>query len=697
VMLTNPSNSFNGSFAGDGGQLTNLAAASLVGALPSAQLAGSYSNAVMLSNPANEIAGRFEGDGSGLTNLDAANLTGTVPDAALIGIYSQQLQLSNPSNSFNGNFAGDGGQLTNLAAASLVGALPSAQLAGTYSSTVTFSNAANQFTGSFEGDGGGLTNLDTANLTGPLPDTALSGTYSQQLQFSNPSNSFNGNFVGDGGQLTNLVAASLVGALPSAQLAGSYSSAVMLSNPANQFSGSFEGDGEGLTNLNAGNLTGTLPDERLSPNVALLSGAPVFTGSIRSGGDLAGVRLNVGTGHLLVGALGTIAGGEANTNEGAWATIAGGHFNVADGVNSSVGGGLQNTASGPASTVPGGENNLAAGSFSFAAGRRAKANHDGTFVWADSTDADFSSATSNQFLIRAVAGVAINTNDPGGKTLMINGPVGITGSNALEFGADVPGKHSNAGKIGYQTLSPDALDVVGAGSNAASRKIKFWSEGGATFTGTGTNALVTLNNALDEPVSLALAAPYSTWRIGQNKPPDAPAAFDSFFVYQQTAGATRLLITDTGRVGIGTNNPGYPLHLGNGAYCTEGGVWSSVSDRNAKEDFRPVEPQEVLARVASLPITQWKYKVEPDGVKHLGPTAQDFHAAFGLGESDRAIGSVDADGVALAAIQGLNEIVRERDFEIRALKIKNQEMEQRLKALETLINRQALRHDRDSR
>jgi hypothetical protein len=415
-----------------------------------------------------------------------------------------------------------------------------------------------------------------------------------------------------------------------------------LVNPANTLRGLFSGDGSGLTNLPAAALTtGTVPDGRLSSNVALLNGSPLFTGNVTAGADLIGTRLNVGAGHSLAGLF---------------------------------------------ATIPGGRSNVAAGQYSFAAGHRARAGHDGAFVWADSTDADFGSGATNQFLIRAGGGVGINTNNPAGKALSINGAVGISGTNTLEFGADIPGKHPNAGKIGYQTFTPGALDIVGAGTNVASRRIKFWAERGAVFNGTGTNSLVVVSNTVDEPTSLAFAAPFSTWRVGQNKPPDAPNAFDSFFIYQQSAGATRLLITDTGRIGIGTNNPAYPMHLASGAFCSVGGQWTSVSDRNTKEDFRPIQPRDVLAKVAGLPITQWRYKAETNGVRHLGPTAQDFHAAFGLGESDRAIGSVDADGVALAAIQGLNEVVREKDAEIRALKTKTHELENRLKRLEQRVS-----------
>jgi hypothetical protein len=88
------------------------------------------------------------------------------------------------------------------------------------------------------------------------------------------------------------------------------------------------------------------------------------------------------------------------------------------------------------------------------------------------------------------------------------------------------------------------------------------------------------------------------------------------------------------------------------------------SDRAVKTDFSPVDVRAVLAKVAALPITGWHYQSE-SGVKHVGPMAQDFYAAFGTGADDKHIAVVDEGGVALAAIQGLNEKLNEKDAVIR--------------------------------
>lgn len=85
------------------------------------------------------------------------------------------------------------------------------------------------------------------------------------------------------------------------------------------------------------------------------------------------------------------------------------------------------------------------------------------------------------------------------------------------------------------------------------------------------------------------------------------------------------------------------------------GTISSLSDRNAKENFGSVNAKEVLAKVISLPLTAWNYKADEIKSRHLGPMAQDFKRVFGLGKDDKSIATTDVSGVALAAIQGLNQ------------------------------------------
>lgn len=83
-----------------------------------------------------------------------------------------------------------------------------------------------------------------------------------------------------------------------------------------------------------------------------------------------------------------------------------------------------------------------------------------------------------------------------------------------------------------------------------------------------------------------------------------------------------------------------------------------------------------------MPTLTWNYKTEGEAVRHIGPTAQDFYASFGLGSTDKAISTVDAEGIALAAIQGLYEITQEQAITIEELQVKNDELETRLISLE---------------
>ena len=83
-----------------------------------------------------------------------------------------------------------------------------------------------------------------------------------------------------------------------------------------------------------------------------------------------------------------------------------------------------------------------------------------------------------------------------------------------------------------------------------------------------------------------------------------------------------------------------------------------VSDENRKTDFRDLDGEQVLGRLAAMPVREWRYTTQDAGIRHVGPTAQDFRAAFGLGESDVRIGSVDADGIALAGVKALDARTR---------------------------------------
>jgi hypothetical protein len=122
-----------------------------------------------------------------------------------------------------------------------------------------------------------------------------------------------------------------------------------------------------------------------------------------------------------------------------------------------------------------------------------------------------------------------------------------------------------------------------------------------------------------------------------------------------------------------------------GAYLSSGGTWTNASDVNRKHRFLAVTGEDVLDRLRTLPISTWSYRVEENGVRHLGPTAQDFRAAFGLGKDSITISTVDADGVALAAAQAIDRANQRQQAEIDALRSENADLRARLERLEALL------------
>lgn len=135
------------------------------------------------------------------------------------------------------------------------------------------------------------------------------------------------------------------------------------------------------------------------------------------------------------------------------------------------------------------------------------------------------------------------------------------------------------------------------------------------------------------------------WASGTN-------AYSGYFI-----GGKGLYISP--RLGINNSNPLHPIHVGtaginngNGAYVTIGGAWTNGSSRTFKHFFRPVDMDLVLQKVSALKISSWNYIDNVEG-RHLGPVAEEFSQMFGLGEKDSYISTIDADGIATAALKAL--------------------------------------------
>jgi Chaperone of endosialidase len=139
------------------------------------------------------------------------------------------------------------------------------------------------------------------------------------------------------------------------------------------------------------------------------------------------------------------------------------------------------------------------------------------------------------------------------------------------------------------------------------------------------------------------------------------ATLDSTVLVLGYSGST----TGTIRLQAGSSGTANPIEHSSGAHLTIGGVWTNASDENLKENFQPVDGKELLEKIEDLQISQWNYKSEPDKVTHIGPTAQDFNDAFGLGGNDKTISTIDPSGIALAAIKELNQKLERENQTLR--------------------------------
>jgi len=135
------------------------------------------------------------------------------------------------------------------------------------------------------------------------------------------------------------------------------------------------------------------------------------------------------------------------------------------------------------------------------------------------------------------------------------------------------------------------------------------------------------------------------------------------------------------------------VHMEVGAATCDGTNWTNASDKNSKENFEQVNGAELLEKIGTLPITQWNYKQDDENVKHIGPTAQDFQAVFGLGRDDKHISTIDPAGVALAAIQALEKDKEMLSSKVEAIRIENTNLRSQLDDLKKAVN-QLLAHSK---
>jgi hypothetical protein len=172
--------------------------------------------------------------------------------------------------------------------------------------------------------------------------------------------------------------------------------------------------------------------------------------------------------------------------------------------------------------------------------------------------------------------------------------------------------------------------------------------------------------------------------------------FDNEPTYNAGAGV------NSGRFRIAKSGTGVPEFTvdgyGNGQFWGTSTAVNHIntSSRETKTDFQALDERDVLAKLMQLPVTEWRYKQEGTDTRHIGPVAEDFQQMFGLGDG-KHISTVDSDGVALAAIKGVYQLVQEKAVEIEALRRDNESLmatnkilADRLQALEDMMHEKQL-------
>jgi len=333
-----------------------------------------------------------------------------------------------------------------------------------------------------------------------------------------------------------------------------------------------------------------------------------------------------GTGNEATGSFTSVLGGDGNTASGFGTSVGGGKMNEASSSFTTVGGGEGNSSSGAHSTVGGGQNNSAPGQFSTVGGGGGLNNGPGNIA--------------HDSYCTVAGGLANIAGDPGSANNQQATVAGGFANQATGFASFVGGGQVNQATAQTSTV-PGGFDNIASGFNAFAA---------------GRNARAAHDNSF-------------VWSDGSG------GAFSSSTANQfnlRAAGGTRIFSNSAATVGVQVF-PG-------------GNSWSFISDENAKENFKEVDTNDVLERLSEIRVMTWNMKEQADDIVHMGPTAQAFHAAFGLGESERHISSSDADGVALAGIQGLYRIAQDQERELERLRAENDELRARMDAIESMLS-----------
>jgi len=682
----------------------------------SAYMAGIYGTALPTNSPIVVV------DSSGQLGTET-----TLPSISLAGTYGNPLNFNNIGNTFTGN----GNGLTSLNAAQLTGGpVPSAVISGTYANAVTLNNSGNSFTG----NGAGLSNVNATllngfgycnlpcywNITGngsTTPGTDFVGTTdNNRLELHVNSTRALVLYPDPTGNNS----ANLLGGFTLNAISGSDSGDVIAG-------GGYPGNANVISNASWSAIGGGSGNQIYFANLAVIGGGyqnlvSAFAGTVGGGTNNT------------AGYFGTVAGGAGNTAS-TLASVGGGQANMANFTGASIGGGYDNIANGSSfgyATVAGGISNSASADYSFIGGGSLNAissSANQAVIGGGSGNSVQSSSTAAAIVGGAANRIGTSAADAfigagGGNNIQANSLDSVIGGGL---------NNTNGSGAGYSVIGGGDLNqansgwtVIGGGNNNLVGSGGFYGTiagGSANVVGTSTTAgtiaggsgnvvgASTTGSTIGGGANNTNSGQYATIPGGQNNLVGGSGAFaaglnaittkNGSFVWGDDSGVATTVFANnqfmaraSGGVvflsGTAASPTSYATGTAGVALQPNGTSWGTISDRNAKKNFSPVDGKAVLEKLAAIPVQEWNYKWEKDSdVPNIGPMAQDFKAAFYPGRNETSITTLEFDGVELAAIQGLNEKLEEQ---VKQKDARIQSLEERLERLEKIVSHSTSDH-----
>ncbi len=360
-----------------------------------------------------------------------------------------------------------------------------------------------------------------------------------------------------------------------------------------------------------------------------------------------------GNGNYATGGMSHVGGGEQNNASGGWSVVGGGTGNVASGLAANVLGGSTNLASGSFASVGGGFGNTVAAAYTtIAGGGRSNPADPATGNRVTDDYGSVGGGGNNR------AGNASGANDDRPYATVAGG----YGNVASGSYAAVAGGYGNAASAthtavggGVHNYATGDKSFIGGGEGNTTSGISSVVGGGAFNTASGTNAVVPGGAYNDATGNYSFAAGYR-----------AEAAAPGLFVWSDSlpydygvANPNGFWVRATGVVdfAVAVDNIGAAT-----VYCfvhANSSGWTCADLRPRPDNQETVDGVDILQRLSQIPISTWSTTHEGQSVRHIGPLAQDVSTVFGVGVDDQSVSALDLNGIALAAIQGLYQLLHE--------------------------------------